>query len=102
MNPTTFIPIEIDLDQKCSVLIGSSRDLIELQRIVVTYNEYMSEKDRVQIDIYEDSDSKVVKGMLTGTAMGIFHIGIRLGASEEKKYLQGLGPGFLRDLILGK
>ena len=101
MHPeTVFIP-EIDLDQKCSVLMGSTRDLTELQRIVVSYNEYMSERDQVRFDIFDDADGKVAKGLLTGNAMGIFHIGIRLGQHEERQYLKSVGSG-VRDLLLGK
>jgi hypothetical protein len=58
----------------------------------------MLEPDQVQLDIFPGDDG-TEKAMLTGTAMGIFHIGMRLGHLEEKKYLQSLGPT-LREIML--
>jgi tetrahydromethanopterin S-methyltransferase subunit B len=81
-----------------STLIGSFRDMADLQRTVIDYNSNMLEPDQVQLDIFPGDDG-TEKAMLTGTAMGIFHIGMRLGHLEEKKYLQSLGPT-LREIML--
>ncbi len=81
-----------------STLIGSFRDMADLQRIVIDYNSNMLGPDQVQLDIFPGDDG-TEKTILTGTAMGIFHIGMRLGHLEEKKYLQSLGPT-LREIML--
>lgn len=103
MNPETFTTrfADVDLDQKCSVLVGPTRDLVELQRIVVTYNDNMPDSDHVEIDLYQDAENKIAKGMLTGTAMSIFHIGIRYGEAVERKYIKDLEPA-VRNLLLQK
>ena len=101
MRPETAFTPEIDLNEKCSVLVGPTRDLVELQRIVVTYNDNMPDSDHVNLGLYTDAEDRIVKGMLTGTAMSIFHIGIRYGEVMERKYLKDQEPA-VRNLILGK
>lgn len=103
MNPETFTTrfADVDLNEKCSVLIGPTRDLVELQRIVVTYNDNMPDSDHVEIDLYQDAETRIVKGMLTGTGMSIFHIGIRYGEVMERKYIKDLEPA-VRNILLQK
>jgi hypothetical protein len=81
-----------------STLIGPNRDLVELQRIVLHYNDMMLPQDQVQLDIFPNEDGEE-RAILTGTGMGLFHIGTRLGESENKEYLKKLGPS-LRNLVL--
>jgi len=87
------------MDDRVSTLIGATRDITELQRIVIAYNNLMLESDQVQLDIFPGDDG-TQKALLTGTAMGIFHIGLRLGHSEERQYLKDLGPS-LREIMIG-
>lgn len=101
MNPETTYPTAIDLNQKCSVVIEANRDLVELQRIVVTYNDNMNGTDYVEIEVYEDDEEKLVTARLIGTAMGLFQIGILYGEATERKYIKSLGTN-LRDLVLQK
>lgn len=84
----------IDLNQRCSILIGQSRDRVELQRIVVEYNDIMGESETVTIE--EDHTGLMI---LTGNAVNIFQIGIRYGEAMERKYLKDLGP-VLREVVL--
>lgn len=101
MKPETAFTPEIDLNEKCSVLMGPTRDLVELQRIVVTYNDNMPDSDHVNLGLYTDAEDKIVKGMLTGTAMSIFHIGVRYGEVMERKYIKDLEPA-VRNILLQK
>lgn len=87
------------LNDRVSTLIGATRDIVELQRIVIAYNDLMLESDQVQLDIFPGDDG-TQKALLSGTAMGIFHIGLRLGHSEERQYLKDLGPT-LREIMIG-
>ena len=84
----------IDLNQKCRIVIGQSRDRVELQRIVVEYNENMPDTDVVTIE--EDQDGLM---FLTGNALNMFQIGIRYGERMERKYLKSLEP-VVREIIL--
>ena len=84
----------IDLNQKCRIVIGQSRDKVELQRIVVEYNENMPDTDVVTIE--EDQDGFM---FLIGNALNMFQIGIRYGERMERKYLKSLEPA-LREIIL--
>lgn len=87
------------LNDKVSTLISPSRDLVELQRIVIAYNDLIGESDQVQLDIFPGDDG-TQRAMLSGNAMGIFHIGTRMGQLEERKYLKDLGPS-LREIMIG-
>lgn len=89
---------EIDLNQPCRIVIGSSRDLIELQRVVVDYNDVMHKSDRVEIVVDIDNEG-VERAILTGSALSLFQIGIRYGRAEERKYLKSLEP-VVREIIL--
>jgi hypothetical protein len=89
------------LSVQAATVISTSRDLVELQRLVINYNENMLEEDHVQLDIYPTDDTQLVAGVLKGRPMGLFHIGMRLGAYEEKKYIKGLGKT-MRDILLDK
>lgn len=84
----------IDLNQKCRIVIGQSRDKVELQRIVVEYNDNMPESEAVTIE--EDNDGLT---FLTGNALNMFQIGIRYGERMERKYIKSLEPA-LREIIL--
>ena len=84
----------IDLNQKCSIVIGQSRDRVELQRIIVEYNENMHESEAVTIE--EDQSGFMI---LTGNALNMFQIGIRYGERMERKYLKELAPA-LREIVL--
>lgn len=86
------------LNEIVSTLVGSSRDIAELQRVVIAYNEIMLEPDQVQLDIFPGDDG-AERALLTGTPMGLFHIGIRLGQLEERQYLKDLGPT-LREIMI--
>ena len=87
------------LNDIVSTLVGPSRDITELQRIVIAYNDLMLEHDQVQLELFPGDDGNQ-RAMLSGTAMGIFHIGTRMGQSEERKYLKELGPT-LREIMIG-
>ncbi len=82
------------LNQKCSIVIGQSRDRVELQRIIVEYNELMDESDAVTIE--EDHTGVMI---LTGNALSMFQIGIKYGKKMERKYIKDLGPT-LREIVL--
>lgn len=84
----------IDLNQKCRIVIGQSRDRVELQRIIVEYNENMHESEAVTIE--EDHSGFMI---LTGNALNMFQIGIRYGERMERKYLKSLEP-VVREIIL--
>jgi len=84
----------IDLNQRCSIVIGQSRDRVELQRIIVEYNDLMHESEAVTIE--EDHTGFMI---LTGNALNMFQIGIRYGEAMERKYLKNLEP-VLRDVVL--
>ncbi len=84
----------IDLNQKCSIVIGQSRDRVELERIIVEYNENMHESEAVTIE--EDHSGFMI---LTGNALNMFQIGIRYGERMERKYLKSLEP-VVREIIL--
>ena len=84
----------IDLNQKCSIVIGQSRDRVELQRIIVEYNELMHESEAVTIE--EDQSGFMI---LTGNALNMFQIGIRYGERMERKYLKSLEP-VVREIVL--
>ena len=86
-------------NDRVSTLIGPNRDLVELQRIVLHYNDMMLPEDQVQLDIFPNEDGEE-RAILTGTGMGLFHIGTRIGKSEERKYLKDLGPS-LREIMIG-
>ena len=84
----------IDLNQRCSIVIGQSRDRVGLQRIIVEYNENMHESEAVTI--VEDQSGFMI---LTGNALNMFQIGIRYGERMERKYLKDLAPA-LREIVL--
>lgn len=84
----------IDLNQKCRIVIGQSRDRVELERIIVEYNENMHESEAVTIE--EDHTGFMI---LTGNALNMFQIGIRYGERMERKYLKSLEP-VVREIIL--
>jgi len=84
----------IDLNQRCSIVIGQSRDRVELQRIIVEYNDLMHESEAVTIE--EDHTGFMI---LTGNALNMFQIGIRYGEAMERKYLKSLGP-VVREVVL--
>lgn len=84
----------IDLNQRCSIVIGQSRDRVELQRIIVEYNEFMHESEAVTLE--EDHTGLMI---LTGNALNMFQIGIRYGEAMERKYLKDLGP-VLREMVI--
>lgn len=84
----------IDLNQKCRIVIGQSRDRVELERIIVEYNENMHESEAVTIE--EDHSGFMI---LTGNALNMFQIGIRYGERMERKYLKSLEP-VVREIIL--
>ncbi len=84
----------IDLNQKCSIVIGQSRDRVELERIIVEYNENMHESEAVTIE--EGHGGFMI---LTGNALNMFQIGIRYGERMERKYLKSLEP-VVREIIL--
>lgn len=84
----------IDLNQKCRIVIGQSRDRVELERIIVEYNENMHELEAVTIE--EDHSGFMI---LTGNALNMFQIGIRYGERMERKYLKSLEP-VVREIIL--
>jgi hypothetical protein len=83
----------MDFNQKCSVLIGQSRDRVELERIIVEYNDLMPESDTVTI---EENHGFMI---LTGNALNMFQIGIRYGERMERRYLKELSPA-LREIVL--
>lgn len=91
--------IDAPLSVQAATIISTTRDLVELQRLVINYNEKMLEEDHVQLDIYPTDESQLVAGVLKGRPMGLFHIGMRLGAYEEKKYLKEMNKT-LRDILL--
>lgn len=84
----------IDLNQKCRIVIGQSRDRVELERIIVEYNENMHESEAVTIE--EDHSGFMI---LTGNALNMFQIGIRYGERMERKYLKSLEP-VVREIVL--
>ena len=84
----------IDLNQKCRIVIGQSRDRVELERIIVEYNENMHELEAVTIE--EDHTGFMI---LTGNALNMFQIGIRYGERMDRKYLKSLEP-VVREIIL--
>lgn len=64
------------MNDRVSTLIGATRDIAELQRIVIAYNDLMLESDQVQLDIFPGDDG-TQKALLSGTAMGIFPCTLR-------------------------
>lgn len=93
--------IDEPMNVQCATVISTTRDLVELQRIVINYNENMVGEDQVQLDIYPSDDSQLIAGVLKGKPMGLFHVGLRLGAKEERDYIKGLGKT-MRDILLDK
>ena len=69
------------LNQKCSIVLGQSRERVELQRIIVEYNELMNESEALTIE--KDHMGVMI---LTGNALSIFQIGINYGKRMERKY----------------
>ena len=93
--------IDQPMNVECATIISTTRDLVELQRLVINYNENMLEEDHVHLDIYPSDDTQIVAGVLRGRPMGLFHIGLRLGAKEERAYIKGLNKS-MRDVLLDK